>query len=91
LAEFGPISYRIPTASSIHAGFKAIRNTAREYHQEQAKLLILLMKWLISMGQKASPNNALRLNEIKHLRAHSYRTNLRPTTLPLARAARRYI
>ena len=85
------MSDRIHTASSIHAGFKAMRNTAREYHLKQAKSLILLMKWLISMSQEASPNNALRLNEIKHLRANSYRTNLRPTGHPLARAARRYI
>jgi hypothetical protein len=81
--------YRIPTASSIHAGFKAIRNTAREYHLKQAKLLILLMKCPVSMAKKASSNDAFQPNEIKHLRANSYRTNLNPP--PLARAARRYI
>jgi len=91
LAEFGPISYRIPTASSIHAGFKAIRNTAREYHLKQAKSLIPLMKVPNSMPHPTSQNNALRLNEINHLRMNSYRSNLRPTGLPLARAARRYI
>jgi len=72
------MSDRIPTASSIHAGFKAIRNTAREYHLKQAKSLILFMKCPISMAHKASQNDAFQPNEIKHLRADSYRTNLNP-------------